>query len=149
MGKVSLTQILECSSGGYLGTQSWSVMNGILSKSSKIVHFSQICYTFMSCSVIHYQIGVPPNPKTLVQLRLMIKMKLLWKCWKWYGIHGSTTWRESVEKFGWNEQFLKIWTKCHSIPVRTAYLHTPKNFYAVIYQEEHSRILVNETFFIR
>ena len=50
MGKVSSTQILECSSGGYLGTQSWSVMNGILSKSSKIVHFSQICYTFTSCS---------------------------------------------------------------------------------------------------
>ena len=79
MGKVSLTQILECSSGGYLGTQSWSVMNGILSKSSKIVHFSQICYTFMSCSVIHYQIGVPPNPKTLVHLRLMMKRIFLWK----------------------------------------------------------------------
>ena len=44
--------------GGSIGTPLWLVLINILSKSSKIVHFSQICYTFMSCSVIPYQIDV-------------------------------------------------------------------------------------------
>ena len=36
----------------------WMVLFNILSKSSKIVHFSQICYTFTSCSGTGYQFDV-------------------------------------------------------------------------------------------
>ena len=39
---------------GSVGTPWWRVLINILSKSSKIVYFIQICYTFMSCNVIHY-----------------------------------------------------------------------------------------------
>ena len=41
------------------------------------------------------------------------------------------TWKSN--KFGWNEQFLKIWTKYWTIPFTTAYLQPPSPFYAVIY----------------
>ena len=54
----SLSKLLHRNERGSVGMQLWWILINILSKSSKVVHFSQICYTFMSCSVIHYQIDV-------------------------------------------------------------------------------------------
>ena len=55
---VPFSKLLHRNERVAVGTQWWTVLFNISSKSSKIIHFSQICYTFMSCSVIPYHIDV-------------------------------------------------------------------------------------------
>ena len=55
---VPLSKLLHRNERVAVGTQWWTVSFNISSKSSKIIHFSQICYSFMSCSVIPYHIDV-------------------------------------------------------------------------------------------
>ena len=55
---VPLSKLLHRKERVAVGMPWWTVLFNISSKSSKIVHFSQICYTFMSCSVISYHIDV-------------------------------------------------------------------------------------------
>ena len=136
---VPLSKLLHRNERVAVGTQWWTVSFNISSKSSKIIHFSQICYTFMSCSVIPYHIDVVV---VLIICQLLSKTcnVILSAPRSWRQVCAIRNLRKSLRlltrkcnKFGWNEQFLKIWTKCWSIPIRTAYLQTPSPFYAVIY----------------